>query len=124
MLLGSQDRTWSTYPNPADEISSVELEIFNAVTGDERTCPTQSGLTVYCYHALLCFCQRDEFINDFHAGAGSIHEVQVDMIDALRGETGGLVGFSVEPNHIGDSKLLEDGYVVGRSKSTVLNKGI
>jgi hypothetical protein len=46
------------------------------------------------------------------------------MIDALRGETGGLVGFSVEPNHIGDSKLLEDGYVVGRSKSTVLNKGI
>jgi hypothetical protein len=44
------------------------------------------------------------------------------MVDALRGETGGLVGFSVEPNHIGDSKLLEDGYVVGRSKSTVLNK--
>lgn len=75
---------------------------------------------MYSYHSLLRFGQRNELIDDLHAGARPIDEVEIDVIDALVAEAGSFVGLRIEAHDVGDSELLEDGYVVSGSEGAIL----
>lgn len=75
LLLGSQDRAWSRYPDPANEWSRWETEVLHAVQSDKRSSSAKTCLTVNSNRTLFVFCSRQELRNNFIRWSGSIKEV-------------------------------------------------
>lgn len=62
--------------------------------------------------ALLLLHNIQEPLHDFKGGSSPISEKQLMVMYAIVGEARRLVGFVIESNDGGDSKLLEDGDIV------------
>ena len=75
LLLGSQDRARSRYPDPANERGRREPEVLHAVQTDKRSSSAQTCLTMNRNCTLFVFCRSQELRNNFIWRCSSIKEI-------------------------------------------------
>ena len=76
----TKDCARSADPVPADVGSSGELVMFLRVQSDQRTRAAKAGFAMHSDRSRLVFRDVEELIDDFPAGAGTVQEVQVDLL--------------------------------------------
>jgi hypothetical protein len=122
MLLRPQYRPGSTNPDPPYKVRRSKLIVLHGVTRNKRARSAEPRLTVHRDHTFVLFGESEELLDDVHAGAGPVGEVQVDVVDVLFGEPVGLVRAGVEAHHVGYAEFFEDWHVVGGGVCAVLRE--
>lgn len=86
--------------------------MFHCVATNEGSCATEACFAVDCECVFTCLCDLKEFVDDITRGTCAIGEVKIMMVDPVFYEIVSVVGYSIEPNHTRNPKLLENGQVV------------
>lgn len=90
------------------------------IASNQWSCSSQSGFTMHSDGSWLFLDDFQKLINNIGWRRGSIWKDQIMMFDTLFGESIGIISMIVKPDDHGDSKLLKDRHVIGRSKHAVL----
>ena len=83
ILLWAQDRSGPCYPDPSDECSCWEFEVFHCIEPYQRACSSEPSFTMNGHAAFLSLSNFEELINNLLWWHGAINKEEVRVRNSI-----------------------------------------